>query len=172
MQVTRFQTHAALHPARHFRVVGREQRGETAGPDEFDQHVGDIRGGSGVEVAGRFVREQEFRLVGDRAGNGHPLLLAAGQFGRPVGPARAEAHAIQQFGGTCARGSRGLSGQPQRHHDVLECRELGHQVVVLVHEAEVGPAEARAGAVAAGPDGLPRQRHFTRARGLQQARDV
>ena len=37
-----------------------------------------------VEGAGGFVSEQEFRPFGDRAGDGNPLLFAAGKLGREV----------------------------------------------------------------------------------------
>ena len=40
--------------------------------------------GGGVEVAGRLVGQQQARLVGQGAGDGDALLLAAGQLGRLV----------------------------------------------------------------------------------------
>ena len=42
-------------------------------------------GGARVEIAGRLVGEQDARRVGDRARDRDALLLAAGQFRRPVG---------------------------------------------------------------------------------------
>ena len=36
-------------------------------------------GGSGVEGAGGLVRQQQRRLIDDRPGDRHPLLLAAGE---------------------------------------------------------------------------------------------
>ena len=40
----------------------------------------DFLAGLGIEIAGRFVRQQDGRLVHQRAGDGHALALAAGKF--------------------------------------------------------------------------------------------
>ena len=47
----------------------------------------DVRGRFAVQVAGRFVGEHQVGLVHQRAGDGHALLLAAGELGRRVGDA-------------------------------------------------------------------------------------
>ena len=57
------------------------------GPHQLHQRLEDVVGGSGIEIAGRLVRQQDPRRVGDRARDRDPLLLAAGQFRRPVGHA-------------------------------------------------------------------------------------
>ena len=67
-------------------------------PHELHQRLEHVIGGVRIEVAGRLVREQHPRRVGDRAGDRDPLLLAAGQFRRPVGDAVAEAEIGQDFG--------------------------------------------------------------------------
>ena len=46
--------------------------------------VENVAGGLRVEVAGRLVGEQQPRRIGDGAGDGDALLLAAGQLRRPV----------------------------------------------------------------------------------------
>src|SRR5258708_35893802 len=44
---------------------------------EFLEHAHHLDGGLAVEVAGRFVGEEDLRLVDEGAGDGHALLLAA-----------------------------------------------------------------------------------------------
>ena len=52
--------------------------------------------GGGVEIVGRLVEEEDFRIAREGAGKGQPLLLAAGKFSRrALGEAR-ERDAFQQ----------------------------------------------------------------------------
>ena len=46
---------------------------------EVEQQVADALAGAAVQIAGGFVGEQQAGLGGEGAGNGDPLLLAAGQ---------------------------------------------------------------------------------------------
>ena len=50
-----------------------------------------------IEIAGRLVGQQQPRRVGDRAGDGDALLLAAGQFAGTMFEALAEAQKSQQL---------------------------------------------------------------------------
>jgi hypothetical protein len=43
-----------------------------------------------IEVAGRFVGEEDGRVLDRGAGDGHPLLFAAGKLRRPGAQAMAE----------------------------------------------------------------------------------
>ena len=61
------------------------RRSSTAGPHERE----DLGAAAAVEVAGGLVREDDRRPADERPGHGHPLLLAAGQLGRPVAEAGA-----------------------------------------------------------------------------------
>jgi hypothetical protein len=54
------------------------------------------RGRAGVEVARRLVGKQQPGAVGERAGDRHPLALAAAQLVGPVGLARPQAYSRQQ----------------------------------------------------------------------------
>ena len=67
--------------------------------DELHQRLEHVVGGVRIEVAGRLVGEQHARRVGDRARDRDALLLAAGQFRRPVRDALAEAEIGEDFGG-------------------------------------------------------------------------
>ena len=50
-----------------------------------------------VEIAGRLVGEQHRRLVGERAGDGHALLLAAGKLVGRVVAALGEADGLKRL---------------------------------------------------------------------------
>ena len=49
-----------------------------------------------VQVAGGLVRQQQRRVQRQRPGDGHPLLLPAGQLGGPVPRVGEKAHLLQQ----------------------------------------------------------------------------
>ncbi|RYI19316.1 MAG: cupin domain-containing protein [Acetobacteraceae bacterium] len=75
---------APVHATGEIHVVSGDQRGEAGGADQGDQDPEDVRRRVRVEVAGGLVGEQQARAVGDRARDGDALLLAAGEFRRPV----------------------------------------------------------------------------------------
>jgi hypothetical protein len=56
-------------------------------------------GRAAVEVAGGLVGQHAGRMRDQRAGNRHPLALAARQFRRPVVDALLQAHLRQHVGG-------------------------------------------------------------------------
>ena len=67
------------------------------------QEAYDLVAGFWVEVPRRLVGKHHARLVDQRAGHGHTLLLAAGEFGGLVRAAVGEAHKVEQFGGAALR---------------------------------------------------------------------
>src|SRR5919201_5438779 len=71
--------HAPPHDVYDFAVVGRHQDGRSTRVD-LKQQLDDLPRRRRVEVPGRFVGEENARVVHQRAGNRHPLLLATGQF--------------------------------------------------------------------------------------------
>ena len=46
---------------------------------EFPEEFQDFFTGLGVEVAGGLIREQDGGIIDEGPGNGHPLLLSAGE---------------------------------------------------------------------------------------------
>ena len=71
-------------------LVGDDQHGD-AGPRQRAHDVQHLAGQLGVERRGRLVEEQDPRLQRQRPGDGHALLLAAGELGRIVARAVREA---------------------------------------------------------------------------------
>ena len=65
--------------------------------DRVAQQREDLAAGGRVEVAGRLVGEHHARARDERAGDGDALLLAAGELGRAVGEAVAEADRLDQL---------------------------------------------------------------------------
>ena len=95
----------AVHPGRELGIVGGDERREAGRAHEVEQHREDPVRRLGVEVAGGLVGEEERRPVDQRAGDGDALLLAAGELGRAVVEAVAEADAGQEL--ACALGGGG-----------------------------------------------------------------
>ena len=83
--------HAPVHAGGEVHVVGGDEGGELGGADDGHQSLEDAAGGVGVEVAGGLVGEQQARGIGDGAGDGDALLLAAGEFAGAMIEALAEA---------------------------------------------------------------------------------
>ncbi len=129
--------HAVGH-AGHGRVVrDHHHRGAQVGAHLGDDLQHALARGV-VQRAGGLVAQQHRRLLGNGAGDGHALLLAARELRRKVIAPRQQAHAIQRL--IHGHGRRGDVGH-QRH--VLGHREAGDEVVELEDEADVLAAIAR-----------------------------
>ena len=90
-----------------------------------------------IEVARRLVGEQNGRVVDQRPGDGHTLLLAAGKLGglmvQPIGQTQPTEHLAR----TLACFPFGDVGRVrQRHGHVVQGAGAGQQVEVLEHETE------------------------------------
>ena len=93
-------------PGRVPGLVGDQHPGG-AGVAAAAQQAQDLLAGVGVERAGRLVGQDQPPLADDRAGDGDPLLLAAGHLvGEPVGQV-GDADLLQ-------RGQRQPRGRPRR----------------------------------------------------------
>jgi hypothetical protein len=92
------------------------------------------------------------RPADDGPGDGHALLLAAGELRREVVDARGEADAVE--GGERQAPALLVRQAPveQRDLHVVEHREVAHQVELLEDEADLLVAQARELAVAVGVD--------------------
>ena len=91
--------------------------------------------GACVEVAGGFVGQDDDGVGDKGAGNGHTLLLAAGELCRSVVDALFEPHAVDDFhSALIPLTSRVMLVVHQRQLDILEHRGARQQVVVLEDE--------------------------------------
>ena len=94
-----------VHELTNRGVVGYDDEGLLVLAVELQQEVEDLLGGIGVEVASGFVGPDYRRVTRERAGYGHPLLLAAGELvGTVVGPI-SQPDPFEHFQGATAGGS-------------------------------------------------------------------
>ena len=77
--------------------MGHDDEGRLAARVEIEEQRGDGVGRCAVEVAGRFVAEQQERIANQRAGDRGALLLAAGELAGTMIQAVAEADLREQF---------------------------------------------------------------------------
>ena len=131
-------------------VVGDHHHGLGIFPAGDLHQAQDILAGPGVQVSRGLVRQQDGRLCGQRPGDGHPLLLAAGEL---VGEAiQLLLQAQQLYDLADVRLVRAPSVQLNGQDDVLPHRQDGYQVVGLEHEADLPSAEDGEGLVLHGED--------------------
>src|SRR5882724_1175152 len=132
-----------------------------------------------VEVRERLVEQQHARLGDERPGEGHPLLLAAGELARVSGPERAEPHQLQHA--LYARTQLGLPhpAPAEAEGDVLEHGHVREERVRLEDQAEVPPMDGHPRDVLPREDDLaavgldepgdhPEQRALAAARGPEE----
>ena len=127
----------------HGALVGLER------PDDPEHLAGELR----VQGGGGLVKAEDVRLQRQRPGDGHALLLAAGELPGIVLHAVLQAHLLEQrlglrldplpHGPLVGLVFRGLLRQQlHRQHHVFESRVLGEQVEGLEHQPEVQPLAA------------------------------
>src|SRR6201996_5656501 len=78
------QEQRSVHARRQLEIVGGDQGGQPFGAGDRDQGVEHPTSGARIEIAGGLVGQKDARTVGQRAGDGDALLLAAGKLRRPV----------------------------------------------------------------------------------------
>jgi len=138
--------------------MGDQHQGIAGFAMQREQQIDDHPPGSLIEIAGRFVGQQNFRAQDKGPGQGHALLLAARQLAGIMIHPRAQPDPLQlpfRFGQR-----RPMTGEFERKGDVLARRHAVHQMKGLEHDTHGFAAEARqaifrqAGEIAAG-DGDP-----------------
>ena len=123
------------------RVVGDHHDRLVEVVDGVAQQFEHVVGGLRVEVAGRLVGEHDRRARDQRARDGDALLLAAGQLGRAVVQAVADADRVDQPVEPLAVGL--APGDRERQQDVLLGVEHRQQVEGLEDEADPVAAQLR-----------------------------
>ncbi len=101
---------------------------------EAEHEFGDLGPGVGVEIAGRFIGEDDAWLGHEGTRDRHTLLLATGELLRAVVEPFGQAHPFQPVPGACL----GIShpSQIERQHDVFQGRQRGQQLKRLEDEAD------------------------------------
>ncbi len=121
---------------------------------QLAHHLHHLEAGAFIEVAGRFVGENQRWLLRQGAGDGGALLLAAGELGGKLVEL-----ALHADGGQVVDAPSpdlwGLERQDlERGLDVFERRERREEVVELEDEADLGGAKLRPRAFGHGRDAL------------------
>ena len=119
--------------------MGDEQQGHAAFGLLGEQKVGDLAACLGIEIAGRLVGDQQGGRGGERPGDRHALLFAAGKLAGIVVQPFAEADRLQ----LAMSDLEGVAdiGEFERHGDVFQRRHVGDQVEGLEDDADVAAAE-------------------------------
>src|SRR5688572_2022520 len=130
------------------------------------------RTGPRVEITGRLVGEEQDRIVDERAGDGHPLLLAAGELGRTVMRPVAEADGLEPGHGPRALVAGGSIAVAQRQLDVGERAHAGHQVELLEKEADLRVPDVRERVVVELRDVVALQHVAAGRRDVEASQDV
>ena len=152
MGITLLYDHAAVHKDQlvghvpgEGHLMGDDDHGGALfcqGADDPQHFAGELR----IQGGGGFVKTKNVRVHGQGAGDGHPLLLAAGELvGIMIRPV-SQAHLCEQLpaglldGGLCLAGL--LAHQLPCQCHVLQGRILGEQIEILKHQTEVEPLGA------------------------------
>ena len=147
-------------------LVGHHDHGQAAGGQlahdrqHFAHHLG-------VQGRGGLVKQQHLRLHGQGPGDGHPLLLAAGQLPGPGVDVRGHAHFFQVGqGGGLGRLLVLVQDIAQAGGAVFQHGHVVEQVERLEHHPHPGPVAA--GVEPLGHDVLAVEEDGARRGGLQQ----
>lgn len=112
---------------------------------ECVQEAHDSFSGCAIEVAGRFICEDEFGIVGKRACDRDALFFSAGELVGFVEHAVTEFDRVEQVLSFCCACFLGDTLEEHGHHDVFERGEVACEVECLEDEAYFLAADARQG---------------------------
>ena len=100
------------------------------------QQVHDLHTGFRVQRAGGFVRQENIRVVDQRAGDSHTLHLAAGHLIGALVKLIAEAHILQRLLGSLTPFGTGNTGDRQCQFHICQNTLVRNQVIALEHETD------------------------------------
>ncbi len=128
----------AARETRRKTLIMRDHHNRFSLRNQLFKNLQDGFGGQAIQVAGGFVGNDQVRVVDQGAGNGHALLLPAGDMrGDFIGMA-GNFDQFQQFEGSFFADQRLVGAQKiGRQHDVFHQIERGHQLKGLVNDPDV-----------------------------------
>ena len=103
---------------------------------DFGEQVHDLHARLAIERARRFVGQQDFRVVDERAGDGHALHLAAGKLAGLLVHVVGKPDAAEGVDGAAAALGPSDAGQGKRQLDVFQDGLMRDEVISLEHEAD------------------------------------
>ncbi len=132
-------------------VVGDVDRGRARRRQHPSQVHGEAIAQGAVERAERLVEHEQPRGGGERAGQRHPLGLAAREGVDGSVLEAGQAHQVEHLGHPGSPGPRGVAAHPGAERHVLPDRPVREQRVVLEHQTEAPLVGGTTGEVAAVP---------------------
>ena len=124
---------------RQLRVVGDHDDQAILG--DLREQVHDLHGSMGIQGAGGLVGQHDLRVVDERAGNGHPLHLAARELARLLVQVLGQAHGCQGLLGAARALGLPHARERQRQLHVLQDGLVRNEIVALEHEPDAVVAE-------------------------------
>ncbi len=163
----------ALHLPGNRRVMADDNRGDTHFVGQLAESVVDELGRHRIHFAGRFVGQQQRRVIGQGYGDGNALLFAAGKLRKLVMFAPLQPHQVEQFVSAAALVAR-QPGDGHRQHDVFDGVEIGDQVAcaLLPDKAHLLAPVAVELRVTHAQEVVAIHAHAPRRRAIQPTQDV
>ena len=122
-------------------IMGRDQH-RRAHLVQFLEEIEQPDGHAVIDIARRLVCEQELRPADHRTGNGHALLLSAGQGMRQGIEMTGQADPFEQFRHIFADRRFASPRDAQRQRDIIQRAQMLDQPEILKHDADT-PAQRR-----------------------------
>jgi len=101
------------------------------------EELHDVAGGLAVEIAGRFVGEDDARFVDEGPGDGHPLPLATGKLVGPVMSPVPHADLVEDLEDPVSRARLRISGISQGKQGIAADAEAGQEIEGLEDESDL-----------------------------------
>src|SRR6266568_1106227 len=139
---------------------------------EVVENLENLDAGTGIEVAGGLVGQDDERLIDERSRDGDALLLAAGEFEGFVVQAMAQAHPLGNLRRQGAAFRLRAALVIERHLDVLDDGQLLDEIVGLENKTNARPANGGQGVVIQLGHIITAEQKTTAARTVQTAEEV
>src|SRR5512145_2572368 len=155
-------------------LVSDEHDGKAVLAVETLEQLHDLDARPAVEVARGLVGENDLGVVDERAGDGHPLLLASRELARRVVGAGTEADLIEQSRGLAMPLDRGeiVRAVEQGQLDILDGGGAGKEIEALEDEADLVVPQHRALVPVEARDVLATEEVSAGGGAIEQAEDV
>nr|WP_052292524.1 hypothetical protein [Laribacter hongkongensis] len=142
------QGHAVGHGQGFFLVMGDQQGGGAELLLQGADLVAQLAADGGIQRRQRFIQQQGLRAEGQRPGQCHSLLLAAGHLARQAVDVRRQADQLQHFQRGLASCRLGHAAHLQAVGDVFGHGQVREQGVVLEHHADFALVHRHVGEIA------------------------
>lgn len=162
-------------PVSDLLIVGDQEQGRSGLGMKPAEKLEQFPAGTSIEVPGRFIGQDQSRIIGQGTGYRHPLLFTPGKLGWVMFHPLDHPDQIQKMGGFIPQsvGEPGSGGaDPTGHHHVLPGLEFREQVKKLEDKPDLLAPEAGPGPPAKPEDILTIQMDLTRSGKIEAAQDM